>query len=370
MINSLEEEPTTNAREERFHDTLANCVRAGMVYAGAPLRFWSAAFRHMIHNLARLPDGKPDNKSPYERRYLRASTSVLVPFGCSAIYKDMNAAKFAPRGRRGIVLYPSHHGSFVIMDEEEYKHGHGKIVVTTTRHVKIRTTIFPWLDIEKEKPLHRSWNFSIRAAGAEDLDYRVNTRGQLVCTKAECGKLILFEETDPITCQYCIKNAKHKRGRPGPGCRNSRCQCVRVQKEQEKLGDDLVITTEVPLTPPLARTSPEGSPRSFRLSSKQSSANRAVQSRDRSPESFYSPRQDVAMDDGSVVVAAEVTREADIGAPMMAAAKKMKVTKPTGPKLPVQPHEVDTKKRIYQARTAAREFTNEFLGSEFDKQKR
>ena len=82
-----------------------------------------------VDGMGRTTKASKDEKSPYERRYGRPSTSPLVPFGCRCVYRIRDAAKYEPPARDGVVLYPTHHGAYAIMDWKEYTEGHWNVNV-------------------------------------------------------------------------------------------------------------------------------------------------------------------------------------------------------------------------------------------------
>ena len=68
ILNSIPNKPQTHATEERFHDTLEKGTRATMEEANAPLPTRPFAVVLWNENFVRMPDGRPEQRSPYERK--------------------------------------------------------------------------------------------------------------------------------------------------------------------------------------------------------------------------------------------------------------------------------------------------------------
>jgi hypothetical protein len=130
-MRSVPLDPRTNAWEERYHFTVEQAVRASMSTAGGPIRFWSFCLRHVIHNLARTPNSS--GVVPYTERTGLPVTSVLVPWGCRAIFKVMDAEKFASSGAEGVVLEYGPVRSFKVMDLKHYVDTKGEVRTHVTR---------------------------------------------------------------------------------------------------------------------------------------------------------------------------------------------------------------------------------------------
>ena len=83
---SLENIQKTHARRKHFQDDLERDVAASLTAAGSPYHLWGYVVRHWCYCIARMPDGRPDGKSPWERRHGRPYEGDLQPVGRGCTY--------------------------------------------------------------------------------------------------------------------------------------------------------------------------------------------------------------------------------------------------------------------------------------------
>lgn len=279
------------------------------------------------------------------------------------MFYDENAEKFQPRGRKGLIYEYAQLGAFRILDMDEYVNGKGVVRIITTRDCKIQPLIFPFVVLARDYPNHDSWTFTMRGVGNADLDYRIDFLGRVRCARPDCGKLIIDA---PISCRMCLRNERHGRGRPGPGCRNARCPGHASAQEE----DDVVITETVMQTvdAPAAPRSPR-----WRMLSKAPSDIVVTPPQSRPGSRPASPRsggQDVTMEvspEGDPVgptTTAEASADSpsiNVPIPFLSAAKK-----PSGTPQKAFHDARDAKEKIFDARKAQKDFEKMYMQRERD----
>lgn len=246
------------------------------------------------------------------------------------------------------------------MDLVEYIEGHGKVRLITTCDCKIKPLVFPLLELVKGRPEFDTWTFSMRGLNADgvDMDYRVDFLGRVRCARPDCGLLIL---NTPIACKACLRDERHKRGRPGPGCRNARCPGHPDDSVTEP-----AIVTEVTRTTTAAEPA-LASPR-WRVFGRQPSGTVITPPRDRSPARSRSdsprPVEDASMDvDSEGEVRPSPTVEASVRAPETVGLPNLAATKKVSSSAPQKAcHGARGKKeKLHDARKSQREFENMYL---------
>uniref|UniRef100_A0A2N9EVF0 Integrase catalytic domain-containing protein n=1 Tax=Fagus sylvatica TaxID=28930 RepID=A0A2N9EVF0_FAGSY len=91
-----------NGRAERKHRHILDSVRAFLISASCPERFWGEAALTAVYTINRLPSSALQNVTPFERLYgTPASYSSLRAFGCACfvLLQSHEHSKLEPRSR-------------------------------------------------------------------------------------------------------------------------------------------------------------------------------------------------------------------------------------------------------------------------------
>jgi hypothetical protein len=91
-----------NGRAERKHRHILDSVRAFLISASCPERFWGEAALTAVYTINRLPSSALQNVTPFERLYgTPASYSSLRVFGCACfvLLQSHEHSKLEPRSR-------------------------------------------------------------------------------------------------------------------------------------------------------------------------------------------------------------------------------------------------------------------------------
>jgi hypothetical protein len=91
-----------NGRAERKHRHILDSVRAFLISASCPERFWGEAALTAVYTINRLPSSALQNVTPFERLYgTPASYSSLRVFGCACfvLLQPHEHSKLEPRSR-------------------------------------------------------------------------------------------------------------------------------------------------------------------------------------------------------------------------------------------------------------------------------
>lgn len=234
-VYGLPRRSNTHAVMERKNQDLIYGTISMLVTAGACYKFWSMAARHFAFNKARRPDGRGDNKAPYVRHWKREHTHLLVPFGCKCTFFDDTARKFDIRRQEGVIVGYAPLAGYRVLDFAKYK-DEKKVRILETRDVQVDRFRFPLRGVKHEDAelsMEPLWKIIERRGAAPDA--YVDTANRLRCRRC---KLLISDE--PITCKVCLgsNRLKHGKGRPGPGCRLSRCKGHGTGGEQAAVNDD------------------------------------------------------------------------------------------------------------------------------------
>ena len=106
--------------------------------------------------------------------------------------------KFEESGAEGIVMCYAQLGSYEILDVRHYEDTKGGVRTTTTRDVVLHPETFPFRTLEAEHPEHRFWTLTMLAVGKVYPDWRVDSRGRIICRR--CGGYITDSQ---VSCEAC-----------------------------------------------------------------------------------------------------------------------------------------------------------------------
>jgi hypothetical protein len=91
-----------NGRAERKHRHILDSVRAALLSASCPEKFWGEATLNVVYTINRLPTLVLKNFSPFEKLFGKSPEySILKPFGCACfvLLQPHEHTKLEPRAR-------------------------------------------------------------------------------------------------------------------------------------------------------------------------------------------------------------------------------------------------------------------------------
>lgn len=218
VIDGPPGESTTNADTERWNQETEYQTAAAMDHANANPRMWSYAARVFYFNYARTFVDNAAKATPFRQMWKRDDTRELFPFGCEIAYVNDDADKFEGRSSTGVFMGYGPSESIDVMDYKRYEEDYTFRLVRT-RNFQANRAVCPMRNLTHEEN--------------EDLDeFQFDPNSDdLGCTTyrdtnwvLRCSICDLVSTEAPVTCEHCLNNTRHGRGRPSTGCKYGRCK--------------------------------------------------------------------------------------------------------------------------------------------------
>ena len=212
-VTSTPNDPQSNSRIERYHDSLNNGIRCLLLQSGLPYACWEDAAVVWVFNRNRFtPISRLDGRTPYEGRFGKPYSGILFPYGCKVIYHDQelaSKAKFEPRGSVGCFTGYHVSGAIKIIDLDSlcnHVERGTALKIVVTKNAKVDPHAFP-----------------ARALGPFDIDISLSEESFGITTCGRCNKA-RGAEGQELTCPAC--RGRHRPHDYSSGCKLGRCQCV------------------------------------------------------------------------------------------------------------------------------------------------